>query len=497
MRNRFWLACLVPFLCLVSVTMIRNNIAYALDGMINHTAVDWPPPGQRKHFHGIDHVDTCVMVLNESDGCHGPTIQDGPFPWNNSIEALLNMIIAIGSLIGTLVTLIVYDYINMRFVFSLCLAYAGFLNIITPPIAKEGGYYSVLILRFFTGFYSAILNPAVPMIVQHWFLEKEQCRTNVLVWLGPRLGKMFFIASGYMIVSPGLGWEFLFYLPGCICILCGAIFFIVITDDPLDNLFLSYDEKKLIAEDKNWDFHPPTIQYKTKLKMRSQLRKYRRNIQIMKNRDSKIKTPWFKILTDPDFILATIQTTVQAWQSPVMTLMMKKYLLEIHGYSISNAALMVTAPPDISLMILGYLSAWAGDIALNLDVPAHIVRRAGAVICSLSSLPYLILPFLPCYIVSYKATVVGIQILGSFSSAGSLAGYTTFRELSPTFTRQLFGLASLVSNTVPYIMVPLFMGWFKTSTRHPGTLQSQIQVQIQIHGQVQIKVQISGGLRMS
>ena len=38
---------------------------------------------------------------------------------------------------------------------------------------------------------------------------------------------------------------------------------------------------------------------------------------------------------------------------------------------------MVTAPPDISLMILGYLSAWAGDIALNHDVPAHIVRRTG------------------------------------------------------------------------------------------------------------------------
>jgi len=27
-----------------------------------------------------------IQVLNESDGCHGPTIQDGPFPWNNSIE---------------------------------------------------------------------------------------------------------------------------------------------------------------------------------------------------------------------------------------------------------------------------------------------------------------------------------------------------------------------------------------------------------------------------
>ena len=34
----------------------------------------------------------------------------------------------------------------------------------------------------------------IVLLLQHWFLEKEQCRTNVLVWLGPRLGKMFFIA---------------------------------------------------------------------------------------------------------------------------------------------------------------------------------------------------------------------------------------------------------------------------------------------------------------
>ena len=45
------------------MTMIRTNIAYALDGMINHTSVDWPPPNKREHIHGIDHVDTCVLVF--------------------------------------------------------------------------------------------------------------------------------------------------------------------------------------------------------------------------------------------------------------------------------------------------------------------------------------------------------------------------------------------------------------------------------------------------
>ena len=54
-------------------------------------------------------------------------------------------------MVGTLMTLFVYDYYNERLVFAVALGFPGFLNILTPFFAKQGGYYVTSILRFFTG----------------------------------------------------------------------------------------------------------------------------------------------------------------------------------------------------------------------------------------------------------------------------------------------------------------------------------------------------------
>ena len=59
-------------------------------------------------------------------------------------------------MVGTLMTLFVYDYYNERLVFAVALGFPGFLNILTPFFAKQGGYYVTSILRFFTGTLSNI-----------------------------------------------------------------------------------------------------------------------------------------------------------------------------------------------------------------------------------------------------------------------------------------------------------------------------------------------------
>ena len=61
-RLRFLVACLVPFLCMFSITLVQTNIIFAMDGMINHTYVDWPQPELRRHIHSVDHVDVCTSV---------------------------------------------------------------------------------------------------------------------------------------------------------------------------------------------------------------------------------------------------------------------------------------------------------------------------------------------------------------------------------------------------------------------------------------------------
>ena len=61
-KRRLCVAGFIPFLCVFSITLIQTNVVFALDGMINHTAIDWARPKQREHFHSIDHINTCIQV---------------------------------------------------------------------------------------------------------------------------------------------------------------------------------------------------------------------------------------------------------------------------------------------------------------------------------------------------------------------------------------------------------------------------------------------------
>ena len=222
----------------------------------------------------------------------------------------------------------------------------------------------------------------------------------------------------------------------------GGAFFITLTDSPLESPFLSGQEKELIAENKRLDYIPnieiaSTVKLQRKAKIMSKLSSFKKNMKLMKSRKEKLKTPWYKIMTDRDFLLSVLQSTVLSWQSPVMTLMLKKYLQEIHGYSINEAAFMVTIPNNISQIVFGWTFAWLGDLAIQKNFSTLLVRRVGAIVCAVSSIPYLVLPFMPCSLVNTRGFVAFIQIFGSLRVAGNLAGYTSFRE-DPVNHRNFF-----------------------------------------------------------
>ena len=61
--------------------------------------------------------------------------------------------------------------------------------------------------------------------------------------------------------------------------------------------------------------------------------------------------------------------------------------------------------------------------------------------------------------------MVLIQVLSSFRVFGNLAGYFSYRDISPTFNRHLYGLSTIVSYTLPGIIIPAWMGAFGT-TKH-------------------------------
>jgi hypothetical protein len=63
-RRRFLLACAVPFACVFGATLLRGNAMFALDGMINHTAVDMV------NINNVKKEDAAVNVtISAADSC--------------------------------------------------------------------------------------------------------------------------------------------------------------------------------------------------------------------------------------------------------------------------------------------------------------------------------------------------------------------------------------------------------------------------------------------
>ena len=59
----------------------------------------------------------------------------------------------------------------------------------------------------------------------------------------------------------------------------------------------------------------------------------------------------------------------------MMILLVKEYLEEIHGYSLQEAAFIVTIPNNIAQFILGLCVGSLGDLMIKKEVDVKTVRR--------------------------------------------------------------------------------------------------------------------------
>ena len=77
---------------------------------------------------------------------------------------------------------------------------------------------------------------------------------SIGIFLGIESGRMFFCLTGTIIDN--IGWEFLFYFPGAFSVVMAILYYIFMTDDPLENAWISPEEKKLMAECQNREYKP-------------------------------------------------------------------------------------------------------------------------------------------------------------------------------------------------------------------------------------------------
>ena len=136
---------------------------------------------------------------------------------------------------------------------------------------------------------------------------------SIGIFLGIESGRMFFCLTGTIIDN--VGWEFLFYFPGAFSVLMAILYYVFMTDDPLENAWISPSEKRLLADCHKREYKPspaPSDSTTSSSSLGPRLKKYKAQMKFKKPKSEKpMRTPWKQIFCTRMLWLATLQATAQ------------------------------------------------------------------------------------------------------------------------------------------------------------------------------------------
>lgn len=350
-RFRFFVLFLIS-LVNISLPLNTRNMIYAIQPMINHSALEVHYDDDDFGFN--DKLRRRRTAKSREDTCHNDSadadsvarhdnMRDGPYLFDDKRQALILSVLAVGQLFGTLFSLLIYDFCYMGPILSICICWCGLLNMFLPTIADKAGSVGVIISRFSIGLYVGILTPINSAIVHNWYLTTERDMVSAIINSGSNLGNTLFAFSG--VIVSRLGWKALFWFPGAFAVVCGLLVFLFFTDEPLSNHFVSEEERKLLSD-------PMTIRndYAHSLQHSANQKAFKRrtsfhtfNVAIARVSRRK-PAPWFKALGYLQFWALLSCIFGHYWACEATITYTQIYLTEIHDYTLSKASFLNTVP---------------------------------------------------------------------------------------------------------------------------------------------------------
>ena len=190
-----------------------------------------------------------------------------------------------------------------------------------------------------------------------------------IIWLGLDMARICYSLTG--VIVDNFGWKFLFYVPGAFSLASGSLYYVFMTQDPADNLFLSAEEKKKIADSKGKSYEAEESisglepVYHQILKV---IQKFMSDMRIVIAEKFISPIPYKKIFKTKMFWIAMMASTAQSWIMSMMVLMNKDFFEDIHGYSVQEAAMMVTLPNNLFMIPVYLCAGFLADYLIQVGV---------------------------------------------------------------------------------------------------------------------------------
>ncbi|KAJ2948913.1 hypothetical protein O0L34_g5846 [Tuta absoluta] len=232
--QRHWVTFML-FLGMANAYVMRTNMSVAIVAMVNHTALPV------LHDEALD--EECGAANTNSS----VAAQDGPFVWSSTLQGY----ILSSFFYGYVVTQIPFGILSKRYGARMFLGVGMLINSVFAlfvPIAAEGGYWWLILIRFIQGLGEGPIVPCSHAMLAKWIPPNERSRMGAAVYAGAQFGTVISMPLSGLLSAygPAGGWPSIFYVFGIIGTVWSLAFLFLVSEDPEQCKRIKETEKKYI-----------------------------------------------------------------------------------------------------------------------------------------------------------------------------------------------------------------------------------------------------------
>ncbi|KAI5646635.1 major facilitator superfamily domain-containing protein [Phthorimaea operculella] len=232
--QRHWVTFML-FLGMANAYVMRTNMSVAIVAMVNHTALP------------VFHEETLDDECGTANVTSSVAAQDGPFVWSSTLQGY----ILSSFFYGYVVTQIPFGILSKRYGARLFLGVGMLINSVFAlfvPMAAEGGYWWLILIRFIQGLGEGPIVPCSHAMLAKWIPPNERSRMGAAVYAGAQFGTVISMPLSGLLSAygPAGGWPSIFYVFGIIGTVWSLAFLFLVSEDPEKCKRIKENEKKYI-----------------------------------------------------------------------------------------------------------------------------------------------------------------------------------------------------------------------------------------------------------
>ncbi|PNF27742.1 hypothetical protein B7P43_G12798 [Cryptotermes secundus] len=412
---------ILGFILMAIVYGLKVNLSVAIVGMRNQTA-------EKSGAVNITHSDCPDHVRDAT------TAKDGPFEWGEEVKGVILSSYFFGYLVSQVPGGRAAEVFSAKWILFASVALNIIPTLLTPPAAMI--HWSVLVvLRIIEGVGGGFSFPALHVMISRWSPVEERSLISSIVYAGTAVGTVLSLLFTGLIVQY-INWEAVFYIMGGLSSIWCVLWWLLMTDSPRINPYISEEERDYIASSLGEDKEEVT--------------------------QKKSSVPWKHVWTSLPFyaiLLSHMFSNCGWYMLLIETPIYYDQVLKLPIYKIT----IYSSFPFFTLWLYSLaLSAYQSKLISRKVITITTARKISTFLASaIPAICLVAINFLHCQ----EGLIFALMAVGTTLMGGMFSGFLSNHiDIAPRFAGTLMGITNTIA-TIPGIIVPIIVGQL-TKTNH-------------------------------